>query len=197
MSQKMLGSCGYYSRSSTQDVQLTAETTETTDTVDQSQSDPEPADDLDDSDLYEGTVSSKSELSSTSNCSCPCCTKPESSHHQIKPVVHHSKEQKTGQRKTCSRSIQPSWYDKHPWISVSTTRYKIFCSICRGAKQLGLVKFSKYQKSVFTEGGYGNWIKAPQRFHDHEKSDMHREATEKNGSSIYWNKCNCSLKCST
>jgi hypothetical protein len=34
-------------------------------------------------------------------------------------------------------------------------------------------------KSVFTEGGYGNWSKALHRFQDHYKSDMHREATEK------------------
>jgi len=39
--------------------------------------------------------------------------------------------------------------------------------------------FSKHQKSVFIEEGYGNWNKALQRFHNHEKSDMHREAMEK------------------
>ena len=77
------------------------------------------------------------------------------------------------------RKIQPSWYSKHPWISVCTSRYKIFCSTCRGAKQLDLLKLSKYQKSVFTEEGFGNWNKALQRFQDHEKSDMHKEATAK------------------
>ena len=78
-----------------------------------------------------------------------------------------------------SRKIQPSWYGKHPWISVCTSKYKIFCSTCQGAKELGLPRPSKYQKSVLTEEGYGNWNKTLQRFQDHEKSDMHEEATAK------------------
>ena len=175
MSQKTLRSFGFCSRSSTQDVQSTAETTDT-ESVGQSQSKLESTDDLVDAEAP------NSESTSTLNCSCPCCTKPESSHHPLEvsnskvAIAHHRKERKAGQRKTYSRSIQPSWYGKHPWISVCTTRYKIVCSICRGAKQFGLVKFSK---SVFTEEGYGNWTKALQRFQDHEKSDLHREATEK------------------
>lgn len=83
------------------------------------------------------------------------------------------------QLKIYTRKIQPSWYGKHPWISVCTSRYKIFCSTCCDAKQLGLLKLSKFQKSVFTEEGFGNWNKALQRFQDHEKSDMHREAAAK------------------
>ena len=115
MSQKMLGSFGFCSRSSTQDVQPTAETTET---VHQSQSDPKPADDLDDPSLR--------------NFNLKLFMPVLSSHHPIEvsdskvPVEHHSKERKTGQRKTYLRSIQPSLYGKHPWISVCTTRYKIF-----------------------------------------------------------------------
>ena len=181
MSQKTLGSFGFCSRGSTQDVQSIVETPDTSESesVRQTQSELEPTDDL----VDEETSDSESTL--TSNCSCPCCTRPESSHQPLEvsdskvAVAHHSKERKAGQKKTYLRSIQPSWYGKHPWISVCTTRYKIFCSVCRGAKQLGLVKFSKYQKSVFTDEGYGNWTKALQRFQDHEKSDMHREATEK------------------
>ena len=79
--------------------------------------------------------------------------------------------------KTYSRKIQTSWYAKYPWISVCTSRYKIFCSTCRGAKHLGLT-FPKQKTSVFVEEGHCNWSKALQRFQDHEKSDIHK-ATEK------------------
>ena len=141
----MLGSFGFLSRSSTQDIQSTAETTDTSKSVDQTQSELEPADDL----VDEGAANSATVSTSSSNCSCLCCTKPESSHHPLEvsdskvATVHHSKERKATQTKTYSRSIQPSWYSKHTWISVCTTRYKIFCSICRGAKKFGLVKVSK------------------------------------------------------
>ena len=98
---------------------------------------------------------------STSTCTCQCCTKPETPYHPSEvsdskvAVAHHSKERKMGQLKTYSRKIQPSWYGKYHWILVCTSRYKIFCSTCRGAKQLGLLSFSKHQKTVFTEEGYG------------------------------------------
>ena len=170
MSQRTLGSFGFHS--STQDLQL--------ENVSEVESDPS----VDDAD-EEWTSSSSSAATTASDCLCLCCTNPENPHHPVEvshskvPVVHQSKERKGGQKKTYARSIQPSWYDKHPWISVCTTRYKIFCSICRSAKHLGLLRFSKYQKSIFTETGYGNWAKAIQHFQEHEKSDMHREATEK------------------
>ena len=120
----------------------------------------------------------------SSTCTCQCCAKPETPYpSQVsdskKAVAHHSKERKGGHLKTYTRKIQPSWYGKHPWISVCTSRYKIFCLTCHGAKQLGLLRLSKYQTSVFINEGYGNWNKALQRFQDHEKSDMHREATAK------------------
>ena len=135
---------------------------------------------------FMGTCSDQAAtISNSETCTCQCCSKPETPYHppQVsdskKAVAHHSKERKGGQLKTYARKIQPSWYGKHPWISVRTSRYKIFCSTCRGAKQLGLLKLCKYQKSVFTEEGFGNWNKALQRFQDHEKSDMHKEATAK------------------
>ena len=122
---------------------------------------------------------------STPTCACQCCSQPETPHHPSEVSdskvlhVHQSKERKVGQLKTYSRKIQPSWYGKFPWISVCTSRYRIFCSTCRGAKQLGLLTFSKHQTSVFIERGYCNWSKALRRLRDHEKSDIHKEATEK------------------
>lgn len=123
--------------------------------------------------------------SNGSSCTCQCCAQPGTPYQPLEVSnsktahAHHSKERKMGQLKTYSRRIQPSWYEKHPWISVCTSTYKIFCSTCRSAKELHLLTFSKHQKSAFIEDGFGNWRKALQRFQEHEKSDMHKEATEK------------------
>ena len=122
---------------------------------------------------------------STSFCDCQSCTNPGTPHHPSEvsdskvTVAHQSKERQAGQLKTYTRKIQPSWYTRYPWISVCTSRYKIFCSTCRGAKHLGLLTFCRRQNSVFLEEGFGNWSKALQRFQQHEKSDVHKEATEK------------------
>ena len=75
------------------------------------------------------------------------------------------------------RSIQTSWYDKHPWISVCTSSYKVFCHVYCSAMTQGLITFSKRVKLAFVDGA--NWKKALERFGQHEKSEMHREAIAK------------------
>ena len=79
-------------------------------------------------------------------------------------------------RKCYDRKIQPSWFIKYPWISVCTSTY---CATCRGAKKFGLLTLCKHQKSAFLDNGFGNWKKALQKFLEHEKSDMHREAVDR------------------
>ena len=119
-----------------------------------------------------------------SECDCQCCRNisiPYPLHVSDSKVshAHKSKERKEGKLKAYSRKIQPSWYEKYPWISVCTSRFKIFCTICRHAKQQNFLTFSKCQSSTFIEEGFGNWRKALQRFQEHEKSMTHREATMK------------------
>ena len=46
-----------------------------------------------------------------------------------------------------------------------TSRYRLFCASCCGAKQQGLLTFLR--------------SKAIERFNDHERSEMHKEAVEK------------------
>ena len=65
-------------------------------------------------------------------------------------------------------------------VSVCTTKYKIFFSICLHAKKLNLLVFSKMSyKSTFTTDGFGHWGKALKLFEDHEKSNTHKEAMAK------------------
>ena len=73
MSQKTLGSFGFCSRGLSQDA------TETNDIVGDNQS--ELAEGLESDDNTDEGATNSAELTATSNCTCPCCTKPESSHH--------------------------------------------------------------------------------------------------------------------
>ena len=47
------------------------------------------------------------------------------------------------------------------------------------AKHQNILSFSKCQKATFFDEGSGNWRKAVQRFREHEKSIIPREATMK------------------
>lgn len=77
------------------------------------------------------------------------------------------------------RSIQASWYVKHPWISVCTSSFKVFCHVCCSAKSRDLISFSKRCKHAFIDEGFSCWKKALERFARHEKSEMHCEAVMK------------------
>lgn len=92
---------------------------------------------------------------------------------------HISDSKKTGVGKHSSRQIQSKWYKKHPWITVCTSTFKIFCAACRNTNQKGLLTFPKNKRSAFVEDGFSNWKKATQRFREHEKSVMHHEALMK------------------
>lgn len=103
---------------------------------------------------------------------------PPSQPMQVKESKHaysyHS--QVLNRKKSYSRCIQPSWYQKYPWITVCTTSYKIFCHPCRFARQKGLITFSRRQAHSFVEEGFYNWKKALEKLEEHDKSEMHKEA---------------------
>lgn len=120
------------------------------------------------------------ELSTQCPCVCPCCTisgPPIDVKDSKQSYSHHSEKLK--KTKTYSRSLQTSWYEKYPWISVCTTRYRIFCHACRSAKHENLLVFSKRQLNCFIEDGFYNWKNALAKLDEHEKSEMHREAVIK------------------
>ena len=105
------------------------------------------------------------------------------SQRMLVPVHSHNSKERQDCRKTYYRKIQSSWYEMHPWISVCSLRYKIFCRTCCSAHQQGLlsssVLSSKSGQLPFITGVFSNWIKALKRFQGHEKSKMHLEATER------------------
>lgn len=58
--------------------------------------------------------------------------------------------------------------------------FRIFCQTCCLAREENLVRpCSEKSNSPFLQGGFSNWKKALQRFAEHEKSDLHREASVK------------------
>ena len=115
---------------------------------------------------------------SCSSCSCLCCSGNFDAANQ--PSDLDSSKSCHG-KQSYSRSIQSSWYLKHPWISVCTgaVAYKVCCHVCCKAKALGLLTLSKSYNATFVEGGFSYWKKALQRFGQHEGSEMHQEAMAK------------------
>ena len=80
--------------------------------------------------------------------------------------------------KSYSRRIQTSWYKSFSWISVCYSNHKIYCSTRRTAKLCGRLTFSKH-KSAFVDDGFKNLKEALERFPEHERSVMHKEALKK------------------
>ena len=139
----------------------------------------------------------------TCECQCQCCSDPHGPYQPLELTesgvarAYLSKE-RSGQVKSYSRRIQPSWYKSFPWISVCTSSFKIYCTMCRSAKFRNLLSFPKHQKSAFVEDGFMNWKKALQWFNEHESSVMHRETVliEVSSHFIYGKGDRCSTKCS-
>lgn len=65
-----------------------------------------------------------------------------------------------------------------PWISVCTSKYRVYCATCQAANDQGLLN-PKPAKSAFIHDGFTNWKKVLEKFREHEGSKMHKEATQK------------------
>ena len=118
----------------------------------------------------------ESASSSTSVCDAECCQmhKP----YQPPNSVLISKRIQ-GQQ---NRYFQQSWFKDHSWISYCITLHKAFCFSCRFAASKSLISErnkSSNSYSAFVINGFDNWKKAKQRLHEHEKSQLHLEATMK------------------
>lgn len=70
------------------------------------------------------------------------------------------------------------WYKKYPWLTICTTRKKVFCFYCRVEGQ-GMMTFSSKAESTFTKIGYNNWKKALEKFENHNHCNAHGEVVLK------------------
>ena len=67
-----------------------------------------------------------------------------------------------------SRGLTPCDLQPSTYVHMA----KLFCVICRNAKQQGLLRFSKHQSMAFIDQGFGSLNKAVEMLNDHE---MHKE----------------------
>jgi len=96
-------------------------------------------------------------------CECQCCTQPNVPNQPndvsgSKVSLYYNT---SGKKIKHNRKIQPTWYKKYSWIAVCSSRYKIFCVICRSIYQQGLLStFSNHCKLTFCTTGFNAWWKA-------------------------------------
>lgn len=76
-----------------------------------------------------------------------------------------------------NRSFQPSWFQTHKWmhyISDTGSGDSVQCFSCLQAKAQGLFHPTRRLEKAFIDG-FSNW-KNTEKFHEHAKSDQHKEA---------------------
>lgn len=119
------------------------------------------------------STSTGEQLSSTEQCSSECCDEDlrEPYHPNISCIRTKRKQGKQ------SRSFQGVWFDEHKWLTFCVTRKKAYCYYCRTGAARGLINAGKCGAFVFV--GFDNWKKAKERFREHERSQVHREACMK------------------
>ena len=134
-----------------------------------------------------GSQNAASESTTMSPCECPCCT-DYTTPHQFSINLDSSKRKQsyvteqgegTSTIKSHTRTIQSSWYKLHPWISVCSTNYKVFCATCLNARDQGLLSINQKWTSPFVSGGFSNWKNALAKFREHEGSSSHKESNMK------------------
>ena len=79
------------------------------------------------------------------------------------------------QGKQC-RKFSPSWYSTYSWLTLCTTKHRVFCVLCRYCKAKNLLCFARKGEDAFVSIGFNNWKKAHEKFTIHEQSDLHKEA---------------------
>ena len=127
--------------------------------------------------------SSRSESETTGNKSADFCAADCGSPTRDKPYQPDTKDilAKTkrieGQGKNeQARYVQASWFKQYTWLTLCTSRQKLFCFYCSAAVRSNLLVFSKNADTAFVCSGFVNWRKATDAFHKHETSQAHSEA---------------------
>ena len=77
------------------------------------------------------------------------------------------------------RAFSPAWYASYPWLTLCTTRYKAYCAYCRYCTRKGLLCLAKKGEDNFINTGFDDWKKAHERFSQHSRCNVHKEAVFK------------------
>ena len=76
------------------------------------------------------------------------------------------------------RGFDSSWFDRWNWLHYVECSDSVFCFVCITSYNKGSLACHK-KESAFISKGFRNWKKATEYFSQHEKSDCHREAFER------------------
>ena len=99
-------------------------------------------------------------------------------HSAVKTRFKHFKLKKTRKVQGHGRQFCADWFKNRPWLVLCTTRLKAYCAHCRYCIGQGLLN-DKQGDLAFITIGFDNWKKALQRFDQHTKSSLHKEAVLK------------------
>lgn len=100
----------------------------------------------------------------------------------VSPVTEQVDKQNSGVQRETARSYQPQWSDKFKWVKYDSQLDKVFCSTCQMATEskLLLPTGSQNERAItaYVTEGFSNWKKALEKFALHEKSSVHKAATQ-------------------
>ena len=113
-------------------------------------------------------------------CDSLCCTKdapvnqPTDTH-----VLNNARKEYNVNGRKVYRSVNKTWYKSFPWVTLCTSRNKLFCHVCRAQSEKSTLTMSHNADKDFIQSGFQNWKKAVEKLSEHEKSLCHREALMK------------------
>ena len=115
---------------------------------DEAESQPESESETD-----EMQYSNNTSTATSSSCEYLCCSDVSTPHHPLE--VDNSKRRQSycskrrGKQKSHWRTIQSGWYKAHPWISVYTSKYRVYCATCQAANDQGLLISKPIKSPLF------------------------------------------------
>ena len=95
------------------------------------------------------------------------------------PLTFDFPSRKFGNTLVLSRSFQPKWFTKWPWLHYLEEKDAVLCFRCASANAHKLLKDSVISDISFVSKGFCNWKDATRRFNFHESSKCHNEAIYK------------------
>ena len=104
------------------------------------------------------------------SCDADCCSLIRDKPNQptSKDVISGTKRMQGSQ----ARYVQSSWFKQHSWLSLCTSRQKLFAFLVL----LLYVVTYWFSARILVSSGFCNWRKASECFRKHETSHAHSEA---------------------
>ena len=108
--------------------------------------------------------------SGSQGCDADCCnlTRDKPNQPTSKDILASTKRMQGSQ----ARYVQSNWFKQHTWLTLYTSRQKLFCFPCVTAMHRNLIVFSENAEASFVTTRFCNWRKASESFRKHEAA-MH------------------------